>query len=56
MILFNFEVREAFTPSVLGGDIQANSREEAYTELVEWYAHELGTDTSEIKLTMWEVI
>ncbi|WP_373896398.1 hypothetical protein [Virgibacillus sp. CBA3643] len=56
MILFNFEVREAFTPSPLGGDIKANSKAEAYTELIEWYAMELGTHESEIKLTLWEVI
>lgn len=54
MITFNFEVREAFTPAPLNGEIKAKDKADAFNKIVEFYTHELSTSVEELKISIWE--
>lgn len=54
MLLFNYEVRESFTPSPMNGEIKAKDRADAFNKIVEIYTYELSTCVTELKISIWE--
>ena len=49
---FFYTVTDNYIPQPLSGTINANSKEEAYNELVDIYTHELGVSESDLEINI----
>lgn len=55
MLLFNYQVREPFTPQVIEGDIFAKDKADAFNQIVRIYTKKLGKSVAELKISIEEV-
>ena len=55
MLLFNYQVREPFTPQVIEGDIFAKDKADAFNQIVRIYTKKLNTSVTELKISMQEI-
>lgn len=52
MLVFKFEVEDDFFPQVFKGEIEAKNKTEAFNQVTEIYASELGTVAEVLKVTI----
>jgi hypothetical protein len=52
MTIYSFKVKDTFFPQTFSGEIEAESIEEAKQSILDEYATNLGTDVSELTVTI----